>query len=119
MPDPAHLGTSVDDLGDETDHADGVTEAERLDATVRGKVQGVGFRRYVRSWARKLDLDGWVRNEPDGTVRLVAEGHPAALDRLSRLLWGGSPVARVDTVDTAREPIEAGWVAGTGFEIRR
>lgn len=69
-----------------------------------GRVQGVGFRRYVRGWARKLSLTGWVRNEADGTVRLVAEGEPAALDRLARLLWGGPPPADVADVEAVREP---------------
>ncbi len=70
-----------------------------LTAVVSGRVQGVGFRRYVRGWARKLALTGWVRNEPDGTVRVVAEGEPDALDRLARLLWGGPPTAEVETVE--------------------
>ena len=75
---------------------------ERLEATVRGRVHGVGFRRYVRGWARKLDLTGWVRNEADGTVRLVAEGETDALDRLTRLLWGGPPTASVEAVEVER-----------------
>ena len=75
---------------------------ERLEATVRGRVQGVGFRRYVRGWARRLGLAGWVRNDPDGAVRLVAEGDGEALDRLTRLLWGGPPTARVEAVDAMR-----------------
>lgn len=119
MPDPARLGDAADGPGDDAGSPDPSTEAERLEATVRGNVQGVGFRRYVRKWARALALDGWVRNEPDGTVRLVAEGDPAVLDRLARLLWGGSPVAHVEAVETARSPTEGGWVAGGGFEIRR
>ena len=72
----------------------------RLEATVRGRVQGVGFRRYVQTWARRLDLGGWVRNEADGTVTLCAEGDGEATERLARLLWGGSPIARVDAVET-------------------
>lgn len=89
---------------------------QRLAAVVHGRVQGVGFRRYVRGWARTLRLDGWVRNEADGTVRLVAEGPRAGLDRLVRLLHGGPPPAAVDRV-------EADWgpAAGDadGFEVRR
>ena len=79
-------------------------------------MQGVGFRRYVRGWARRLDLTGWVRNEPDGTVRLVAEGEVAALDRLARLLWGGPPHADVTAVDADRQPAEGAF---DGFAIRR
>ncbi|PAP77009.1 acylphosphatase [Rubrivirga marina] len=88
---------------------------DRLEATVSGRVQGVGFRRYVQRWARKLDLAGWVRNEPDGTVRLVAEGDAEALDRLTRLLWGGPPPADVASVDAER-----GKATGSfdGFDVR-
>ena len=82
---------------------------DRLKATVSGRVQGVGFRRYVQRWARKLDLAGWVRNEPDGTVRLVAEGDAEALDRLARLLWGGPPPADVESVDVERGEAQGGF----------
>ena len=88
---------------------------ERLEAVVTGRVQGVGFRRYVARWARRLALAGWVRNEPDGSVRLVAEGDRAALDRLTRLLWGGPPTADVEAVQGDRGPTEGEG----GFRIDR
>ncbi|WP_396200163.1 acylphosphatase [Gemmatimonas sp.] len=53
---------------------------------VEGEVQGVGFRWYVREQARSLELAGWVRNEPDGAVVLVASGEATALDVLERQL---------------------------------
>ena len=81
-----------------------------------GRVQGVGYRRYVRNWARKLALTGWVRNEPDGSVRLVAEGERPQLDRLVRLLWGGPPPARVAEVASSWRVAEDGF---EGFEVRR
>lgn len=89
---------------------------QRLAAVVAGRVQGVGFRNYVRGWARRLGLTGWVRNEPDGTVRLVAEGGAEALDRLTRLLWGGPPGAAVASVEIERGE---GTGAFDGFEVRR
>ena len=91
-------------------------DRQRLTATVRGRVQGVGFRRYVRKWARTLDLVGWVRNEPDGTVRLVAEGGADGLDRLVRLIWGGPPPAVVEAVDAERGGAEGGF---DGFTVER
>ena len=97
------------------DRPAGDDSRQRLAATVSGRVQGVGFRRYVRRWARTLGLSGWVRNEPDGTVRVVAEGEPAALDRLARLLWGGPPGAAVADVDRQRGAAEG----ESGFEVRR
>lgn len=90
-------------------------DRQRLEAVVRGRVQGVGFRRYVLRWARTLGLDGWVRNEPDGTVRVVVEGGGEGLDRLTRLLWGGPPPAAVEAVEARRLEAEGGL---DGFEVR-
>ena len=47
---------------------------ERWEVIFRGQVQGVGFRHTSRQIARRFQVTGFVRNEPDGTVRLVAEG---------------------------------------------
>ncbi|MFS8513420.1 MAG: acylphosphatase, partial [Planifilum fulgidum] len=54
-------------------------EARRI--TVRGRVQGVGFRPFVYEQARLLGLKGTVQNNMDG-VRIVVEGEPRAIDRL-------------------------------------
>ncbi len=70
----------------------------RIDATVVGRVQGVGFRWFVLDVARDLELEGWVANEPDGSVRCVAEGPRAALEALLRALAEGPAGARVDRV---------------------
>jgi acylphosphatase len=75
---------------------------ERLDATVRGYVQGVGFRWFVVRRATQLGLRGWTSNEPDGTVRVVAEGSPDALDELLAALRTGPVGASVERVDTQR-----------------
>jgi acylphosphatase len=78
---------------------------ERLRATVRGRVQGVGFRYVVMSEARSLGLTGFVQNRPDGSVRVEAEGSPEQLDRLEDFLRGAPSPARVDEV--ASERLEA------------
>jgi acylphosphatase len=70
----------------------------RIDATVVGRVQGVGFRWFVFDVAGDLGLEGWVANEPDGSVRCVAEGPRPALEALVRALEDGPPGARVDRV---------------------
>ncbi|MGE5143344.1 MAG: acylphosphatase [Acidobacteriota bacterium] len=66
---------------------------------VSGRVQGVGFRWFVMREAARLDLSGYVRNLPDGTVEVVAQGAVAALVSLESALRHGPPAARVDGVD--------------------
>ncbi|HYE56920.1 MAG TPA: acylphosphatase, partial [Rhodothermales bacterium] len=67
----------------------------RVEAVVHGRVQGVNFRAFVAREARDLGLLGWVRNEPDGTVRLVAEGPKAKIERLLEAVHVGPPLSRV------------------------
>ena len=66
---------------------------------VHGFVQGVFFRHYTREKARELGIVGWVRNLPDGTVELIAEGDPVSLKALEAWLVRGPDMARVDQVD--------------------
>src|SRR6266545_232448 len=80
---------------------------DRLHAVVRGDVQGVGFRYFVQRKARQLGLTGWVRNNDDGTVELVAEGGRGDLEQLKQALEEGPRAARVDRVD-------AQWSGATG-----
>ncbi len=70
----------------------------RLEAKVYGRVQGVFFRQTTVYQARQLNLTGWVRNEPDGTVQVVAEGDEQALRQFSAYLRQGPPGARVERV---------------------
>lgn len=58
-----------------------MSERTRYDVRFTGRVQGVFFRATAEQLARQYDVSGWVRNEPDGTVRLVAEGERDELDR--------------------------------------
>ncbi len=76
---------------------------ERLVAEVHGLVQGVGFRYFVRGEARRLNLKGIVRNDPDGVVTVVAEGGREALDELLEALHEGPELAEVDEVDEVWE----------------
>jgi acylphosphatase len=90
------------------------TETWRLDATVIGRVQGVGFRWFVLDAARSLGLAGWVANEADGSVRCVAEGPRLALEALLRELATGPMNAHVERVMPRWGP--AGGISGL-FEI--
>ena len=71
----------------------------RLHVAVRGRVQGVGFRWYVRESAQALDLAGWVINRPDGSVEVAAEGSNDSIHALREALAEGPPGATVRSVD--------------------
>ena len=75
------------------------TRPARLDAVVRGRVQGVGFRYFALREAADLGVQGWVANEPDGSVRCRAEGPRPVLEAFLAALREGPPGARVDHVD--------------------
>ncbi len=93
----------------------------RLEVVVRGRVQGVGYRMYAGVSARARGLVGWVTNEPDGSVRAVAEGPRADLEAWTAELAAGPPGAVVDRVDQSwsvarggldRFAIRSGWHGG-------
>jgi acylphosphatase len=81
---------------------------------VRGLVQGVCFRAWTRQEARALDVAGWVRNCPDGSVEAQLEGEEAAVDELIERLRHGPAHARVDEVEVGNCPARE----LTGFEVR-
>jgi DNA ligase D-like protein (predicted 3'-phosphoesterase) len=78
--------------------------AAAVRATVRGRVQGVGFRYTTVERARELGVLGWVRNEDDGSVGVHAEGEEAAVEELLAFLREGPPGAAVEEVEV--EPLK-------------
>lgn len=66
---------------------------------LRGRVQGVGFRWFVRSQATSLGLAGWVANAPDGSVEIAASGDQAKLDYLRRAVARGPDGASVEMIE--------------------
>ena len=81
---------------------------------VRGRVQGVGFRWFVEREAHVLGVSGWVRNNADGSVEVLAQGTRDQLLGLRSRLRQGPRAARVDDVEES----EIGPVAGlTSFRI--
>lgn len=77
-----------------------------LHVVVRGRVQGVGFRWYVRERARELGVGGWVRNRPDGTVEVAALAPAGALAALRGALADGPAGAQVTAVEDVPGPLE-------------
>lgn len=84
---------------------------------VTGTVQGVGFRWFSRETATRLGLRGTVRNVPDGSVEVVAEGPEAAVAELRTRLEEGPPGARVAAVEELPSPADGPLPAG--FTILR
>ena len=81
-----------------------MSDAKAIRATVRGAVQGVGFRDATVRRARRAGALGWVRNEDDGTVYVHAEGPPDAVDDLVAFLNEGPRGAHIDATDI--EPVK-------------
>jgi acylphosphatase len=100
------------------DRVTGDAESDvELRLVVTGRVQGVGYRWFVRLHADRLGLRGWVRNEFDGSVVAEVRGTPAAVEEFAEVLRRGSPGARVAGVSvTPRSSQEA---LPDSFLIRR
>ncbi len=75
---------------------------QRMCVTLRGRVQGVGFRYFAREIAEELGLAGWVRNLHDDEVQVVAEGEEGLLARFLGFLRQGPRRAEVTDVDVSR-----------------
>lgn len=86
----------------------------RRRVVVQGLVQGVFFRDTVRRQAVGAGVAGWVRNNRDGSVEAVFEGHPEAVARLVDICRTGPRGARVDRVDVS-EDVPEGLA---GFSVR-
>jgi len=71
---------------------------ERVRLIVSGRVQGVFFRAFAKEQARALDLKGWVRNMPDGSVELLLEGEGKAVGEMIEWCRKGPAHARVQDV---------------------
>ncbi|MEX1997611.1 MAG: acylphosphatase [Candidatus Andersenbacteria bacterium] len=80
--------------------ADNFSTLQELQVKITGKVQGVFFRQTIKAWAVELHLQGFVRNEPDGSVVVCAQGERSALETLLKRCYDGPGSARVDQVQS-------------------
>ena len=87
----------------------------QLQILVSGRVQGVGFRDFVRRGAEKFGIRGYAKNLVNGDVEVLAEGSKAALDEFLVLLKQGPPASKVGNL---RIDELKGSQNYTGFEIR-
>lgn len=90
-------------------------EKARLTLQVSGQVQGVGFRYFVQRTVAHLAVTGFIRNDEDGTVSIVAEGPLQDLNRLLDAVSKGPTAARVDEVDTSWT---SAFGAFKGFKVK-
>jgi acylphosphatase len=84
-----------------------------VQARVTGRVQGVSFRWYTQEQAARLGVRGWVRNEPDGSVLVHAEGAEEAVDALVDWCRQGPALARVGHVSVR----EAAPTGSSSFDV--
>jgi acylphosphatase len=86
-----------------------VSTRSRVRIVVTGRVQGVAFRQATVDAAHRIGgLTGWVRNRPDGSVEVLAEGERAALEALAAFCGRGPRLARVDDLQVGWEPAQGG-----------
>ncbi|MBR0828682.1 acylphosphatase [Bradyrhizobium manausense] len=76
-----------------------------LQVTIRGRVQGVGYRAWIEYQATTIGLEGWVRNRRDGSVEALFAGPPTRVAEMVALCRHGPPSSRVESVtnETAGE----------------
>lgn len=86
---------------------------EHLKISIRGRVQGVGFRYQAKKEAEKLGIRGSVQNLPNGDVLIYAEGSPPDLQKFLKWCYLGPPEARVTNVEYFKDEAKN----YTGFEI--
>ncbi len=87
---------------------------KHINLKIKGKVQGVWYRKSTFDEAKRLGLKGFVRNESDGSVYAEAEGEEEVLDALIAWCKVGPRLARVSEVEVEEGPMED----FTAFEVR-
>jgi acylphosphatase len=95
-----------------TDNNDSTSdEITSLRFRIEGFVQAVGYRNFAIEEARRLGLDGWIRNRSDGTVEVLASGETKKIEEFAQACMRGPPGSRVASVEmhNAEPPEEKGF----------
>ena len=97
-------------VNDEVEGVDSMdmTNKIRKAARAQGRVQGVGFRFFVQTEAKKARVTGWVKNENDGSVTMEIQGTPEQLTALEERIKKGNGFARVSQLDSTEIAVVAG-----------
>ena len=84
-----------------------------LHLVIHGRVQGVFFRESMRQQAVQLNVNGWARNQADGTVEAVIQGSAESVSKLLEWAQRGPPLAKVTRID--QDAANGEWIT---FEVR-
>ena len=84
-----------------------------LHLVIHGRVQGVFFRESKRQQAVQLNVNGWARNQADGTVEAVIQGSAESVSKLLEWAQRGPPLAKVTRID--QDAASGEWIT---FEVR-
>ena len=90
-----------------------MTDSTAIHVVIRGRVQGVFYRKWTQERARHLGVAGWIRNREDGAVEGVFAGRVDAVEALVDACRAGPPAARVEGIDVT--PAET--PNGDGFSV--
>lgn len=94
-----------------------MTRPIAIEARIRGRVQGVAFRAWTQAQADKLELAGWVTNNPDGSVSALFIGPKGRVEEMVAQLWDGPGAAVVEGVTTRAAEVPSD--TAPGFRIIR
>ena len=89
----------------------------KIDITVSGKVQGVGFRYHTKRTADLLGITGWVKNLSNGDVDIEAHGREEQLNKFKRWCKSGPPMAEVSEINI--KEVESSGLPPRKFIIKR
>ena len=85
----------------------------QVNILVTGKVQGVSYRRFIKTWADHFKIKGWCRNTDTGQVDMMAEGQKADIDSFVNKLREGPPLSKIDDIKIIRQPKISGFSSFT------
>ncbi len=89
----------------------------QVEIIITGIVQGVNYRYNTREVARKLGLTGWVKNMPDGSVKIIIQGKKKEIDKFIKWCQRGSELSKVENVDVSWIELEKEADLYKSFEI--
>jgi acylphosphatase len=89
---------------------------KRVKILINGRVQGVGFRHFVKKHAQELSITGYIKNREDGTVEVVGEGEEKNISDLIEKCKQGSLLSRVNSVAIEKEKAKKEYI---GFRIEK